>query len=54
VDIRINDFPWLSDTPTSTPGRITPQQDVIRRGLVEQFMFWLFNDYLVPLIKVCQ
>lgn len=54
VDIRINDFYWLSDTSTSTPERITPQQDVIRRGLVEQFMFWLFNDYLVPLIKVWQ
>jgi telomerase reverse transcriptase len=47
--LRVNAFTWLTlgDGP-----RVPPQEADKRRQLVEQFMFWLFEHVLIPLLRV--
>ena len=50
-DLRIDDIAWLS---TDSNCRINRNETIKRRRLAEDFVFWLFNDYLIPLLKVSQ
>ena len=49
--LRIDDFAWLK-IPSN--GRPNPDEAIKRRHLAEDLVFWLFNSYLVPLVKVRQ
>ncbi|KAK4689413.1 telomerase reverse transcriptase, partial [Tremellales sp. Uapishka_1] len=46
--LKINDFAWLSMTMGK---RVSPQEATKRRQLIGEFIRWLFERYLVPLLK---
>lgn len=47
-DLRIGDISWLHSDCT----RPNPAESDTRRRLAASFVFWLFEDYLVPLVRV--
>lgn len=47
-DIRVNDVAWLC----VGMGRVSPQEAAKRRQLVEAFVLWLFDEVIVPLLRV--
>lgn len=47
--ISINDITWLTIPNSSRPN---PQEALKRRRLVEDLVTWLFEGYLVPLLRV--
>lgn len=47
--LRINDFTWLA---LGESQRVPPQEAAKRRQLVEQLMYWLFEQFLIPLLRV--
>ena len=47
--LRINDFTWLIFDKI---GKTTAQEMEKRRGLVQQFILWIFDGYLMPLLRV--
>ena len=47
--MRINDFRWLSLAESK---RVPPQEMEKRRNLVQELVTWIFDGYLVPLLKV--
>lgn len=46
--LRVNDVKWLA----VGEGRVPPQESLKRRRLLETFMQWLCDDFIIPLIKV--
>ena len=46
--LRISDMAWLH----SDCVRPNPAEGETRRRLAEKFVHWLFEDYLVPLVRV--
>jgi len=47
--LRIDDINWLAlDAAT----RVSSQETQKRRSLGLQLIAWIFNDYLIPLLKV--
>lgn len=47
--LRINDITWLA---LGEGRRVPPQEAAKRRQLMEQFIFWLFHSYIIPLLRV--
>jgi hypothetical protein len=47
--IAINDIAWLAVPNVSRPN---PQEALKRRKLVEELVTWLFEGYLIPLLRV--
>jgi len=47
--LRINDFTWLA---LGVGPRVPPQEATKRRQLVGEFMYWLFEQFLIPLLRV--
>lgn len=47
--LRINDFTWLC---VGDSQRVPPHEAAKRRQLVEQFIYWLFDQFLIPLLQV--
>ena len=47
--IAINDITWLAIPGSSRPN---PQESSKRRILVEDLITWLFEGYLIPLLRV--
>lgn len=50
-DFRINDIVWLVSSSTNV--RIPPSEAKRRRALAEDLVYWIINDFILPLIKVC-
>mgnify|MGYP002718800281 CR=1 FL=1 len=48
-DLRVSDFEWLSPPQSGRPALAASRK---QKELVEQLIFWLFNEYLVPLLRV--
>lgn len=48
-DVRVNDMAWLC----VGEGRVSPQEATKRRRLADAFILWLFDDAIIPLIRVC-
>lgn len=49
-DLKVNDFTWLV---ADSEGRTPPQEMLKRRTLVGELVLWIFDGFLVPLLKVC-
>lgn len=47
-EVRIADIAWLGD---GEEGRFTLGESETRRGLLAEFVYWLFTGYIIPLIK---
>jgi telomerase reverse transcriptase len=48
-DIKLNDIGWLK---LEEGDRVTPQEAIKRRRMVEELLVWIFDSVLVPLLKV--
>jgi telomerase reverse transcriptase len=48
-NIRVNDFSWLCVSQSS---RVPPQELDKRRRLVEELIHWMFEQFIMPLLKV--
>lgn len=48
-DLHITDFTWLA---LGDHRRVPPQEATKRRQLVEHLMYWLFEQFLIPLLRV--
>lgn len=49
---KVNDCEWLCAGPAN--GRIPVDEATKRRHLVEELIYWYFDGFLVPLLKVRQ
>lgn len=49
--IAPDQVPWLSSSPEAS-SRINASENVKRRQLVEELLFWLYDGFLIPLIRV--
>lgn len=47
--LHVNDVAWLA---AGEGRRVPPQEASKRRELVQQFVFWLFEEFLLPLLRV--
>lgn len=47
-DMRVNDMVWLCVGER----RVSPQEASKRRQLAEAFILWLFDDAIIPLLRV--
>lgn len=48
--IQVKDCRWLA--PPDNPAKIVITDILRRKELLEQAIFWLFNDYLKPILRV--
>jgi telomerase reverse transcriptase len=49
-DFRINDVAWLKAGDPCQ--RVPPSEDIKRRELIQEVIYWLFDSILVPLLRV--
>ncbi|KAL1408231.1 Telomerase reverse transcriptase [Vanrija albida] len=46
--LRINDMTWLA---AGEDRRVPPQEAIKRRQLAQEFLTWLFDSYIIPLLR---
>jgi telomerase reverse transcriptase len=50
--ISVDEFSWLHSSSGQNGGRVNVSEHVTRRRLVEELVFWLYDGFLIPLIRV--
>lgn len=52
VGFRTTDCAWLAPAGIKLEARVTPGDSQKRTELLQEFLWWLFDGFLIPLIKV--
>lgn len=50
--ISADDIPWLHASTGDLRSRVNVSEHVKRRRLVEELLFWLYDGFVIPLIRV--
>lgn len=50
--ISVDEISWLHSSGGQNGARVNVSEHVTRRRLVEELFFWLYDGFLIPLIRV--